>query len=313
MALRDIMTRHLITISAGTSLDAATCQMREHDIGALPVVEEGRLVGIVTDRDIATRGFETSEEPTRRTVGEVMTGNVVTCFEDETVEDAIRLMERKQIRRILVVNRDGGLVGIVSLGDIAVDVHDPKLTGEALADVSRKTAAHGISFDGILVPLDGSRLAEEILPYVITLNSALNARVTLLRVIGPFETLPLARSITSDAIVAAVPTGPGAAVAHARTVEDAAHYLERTQKQLAAKGMTVDIECQEGPSSEAEGPRAAHTIVERATHLGVGLIAMTSHGRSGFRRALFGSVTDVVLREAPCPVMVVKAHQPKAE
>jgi len=132
-------------------------------------------------------------------------------------------------------------------------------------------------------------------------------------VIGPFETLPLARSITSDAIVAAVPTGPGAAVAHARTVEDAAHYLERTQKQLAAKGMTVDIECQEGPSSEAEGPRAAHTIVERATHLGVGLIAMTSHGRSGFRRALFGSVTDVVLREAPCPVMVVKAHQPKAE
>jgi CBS domain-containing protein len=117
--------------------------MRQLDVGALPVCERDRLVGIVTDRDIVIRGVASGLTPDTSTIREVMTVGVEYCFGDQGLSEAVQLMEEQQIRRLLVLDRNKRLAGIVSLGDIAVRGRDDLLSGEALEQISEPADAIG--------------------------------------------------------------------------------------------------------------------------------------------------------------------------
>jgi CBS domain-containing protein len=110
--------------------------MKELDVGPLPVCDHDRIVGMVTDRDITVRAVAEGRDPKSTQVREVMTRDVITCYEDEDVEAAARQMQSRQVRRILVLDHDQRLVGIVSLGDLAAETGDRQRVGAVLQDVS---------------------------------------------------------------------------------------------------------------------------------------------------------------------------------
>jgi len=136
MEIREIMTREVQVIDADANLRDAAQMMRDLDVGGLPVCENDRLRGFVTDRDIVVRAIAEGKDPAACTVGEVMTGKLIWCFEDADVEEAGRLMEENQVRRLVVLDRDKRLAGIVSLGDLAVEAEDEEFAGEVLEQVS---------------------------------------------------------------------------------------------------------------------------------------------------------------------------------
>jgi CBS domain-containing protein len=110
--------------------------MKTLEVGLLPVCEGDHLVGMITDRDITVRATAEALPPGIGQVRDVMTPDVVYCFEDQDVKEAARLMAENQIRRLVVLNRDKRLVGIVSLGDLAVETGDEKLAAKTLEAVS---------------------------------------------------------------------------------------------------------------------------------------------------------------------------------
>ena len=136
MLLRDMMTAKIEEISADATLMQAAEKMKLLDIGAIPVRENDRLVGMITDRDIAVRAVAEGRDPTTMRVREAMSRDICFCYEDESVESAAKLMEAKQIRRLPVFDRSERAIGMVSLGDLAVRNHDHRLSGEVLARVS---------------------------------------------------------------------------------------------------------------------------------------------------------------------------------
>jgi len=113
--------------------------MKALDVGMLPVCENDRLSGTITDRDIVIRVIAAGLNPGTVTVREAMTREMIYCFDDEDVAEAAHLMEHKQVRRLPVMNRDKRLVGIVSLGDLAVRTHRERLVGEVLEGISEPT------------------------------------------------------------------------------------------------------------------------------------------------------------------------------
>jgi CBS domain-containing protein len=139
--VRDIMTSGARCIAPDTTLTEAAKLMGELDVGALPVCHDDRLAGMVTDRDIAVRAVAQGRDPGKTTVRETMTEGIVFIYEDNDVEEAARLFEAKRIRRLPVLNREKRLVGIVSLGDLAVNA-GAGLGGEALKEVSEPSHAH---------------------------------------------------------------------------------------------------------------------------------------------------------------------------
>jgi CBS domain-containing protein len=136
MKIHDVMTSHAECISPDTSLIDAAKRMRELDVGGLPICDHDRLAGMVTDRDLVIRGLAEARDPHTATVRDVMSPGIVYIFEDQDAEEAARVMEVKQIRRLPVLNREKRLVGIVSLGDLAVDASFA-LSGEALKEISQ--------------------------------------------------------------------------------------------------------------------------------------------------------------------------------
>ena len=136
MRVSEVMTRGVECTRPDATLQEAAAKMKSLDVGPLPVCDNDRLVGMVTDRDITVRATAEGEAPTDVRVRDVMTPEVIYCFEDALVGDAALLMQQKQVRRLLVLNRDKRLVGIVSLGDLAVKTRDEGLSGEALEQVS---------------------------------------------------------------------------------------------------------------------------------------------------------------------------------
>jgi CBS domain-containing protein len=108
--------------------------MAAEDVGFLHVGENDRLVGMITDRDIAIRAVAHGKEPRHTKVRDVMTDRVLYCFEDENADSAIETMSKLQVRRLPVVNRDKRLVGVVSIGDLATK-HSTQKTGKALGSV----------------------------------------------------------------------------------------------------------------------------------------------------------------------------------
>ena len=137
MQVREIMTRGVEVIHPNNTLEEAARRMKELDIGPLPVCENNRPVGMLTDRDIAVRSTAQGEDPTMDRVRDVMTSEVISCFEDEDVAVAARLMKQKQVRRLLVLSReDNRLVGILSLDDLAVRTGDEVVSGNTLEGVA---------------------------------------------------------------------------------------------------------------------------------------------------------------------------------
>lgn len=134
------MTTNVELITPKCTLREAAQKMRDIGIGALAVQEFDRLKGLVTDRDITIHAIADGKDPNQVTVDEVMTTPIVYCFDDQDVEEAARLMEVKLIRRLAVLNRSKRLVGIVSLGDLAVKAGNEALAGEALEKISNSNA-----------------------------------------------------------------------------------------------------------------------------------------------------------------------------
>jgi CBS domain-containing protein len=136
MKLKDIMTREVEVVRPDSTLQEAATKMKGIDVGPMPVCDGDRLVGMLTDRDITVRAVAEGCDPKSTKVRDVMTPDVFWCFEDQDVRDAAKLMQDKQIRRLIVLNRDKRLTGIVALGDIAVDTRDTGLAGRTVEGIS---------------------------------------------------------------------------------------------------------------------------------------------------------------------------------
>jgi CBS domain-containing protein len=136
MQVREIMTRDVEIVDSNAVLKEAAGKMKKLDVGLMPVCDGEKLTGILTDRDITIRATAEGRNPSRTKVSQIMSTDVAYCFEDQEVEEAVSLMEAKQIRRLPILSRDKRLVGVVSLGDIAVHTGDRNLAGETLQEVS---------------------------------------------------------------------------------------------------------------------------------------------------------------------------------
>ena len=143
MKIKEVMTSGVECVRPETTLQEAASRMKSLNVGPLPVCEADRPVGIVTDRDIVVRAISEGRDPRTTRVADVMTRDVATVKETDDVKEAARLMKERQIRRIVVVGGDQKVVGIVSLGDIAVDTRDDKMSGDVLEKVSTDTATVG--------------------------------------------------------------------------------------------------------------------------------------------------------------------------
>jgi len=137
MKVSEAMTREVLVASPDETVQQAARTMASADSGVLPVGEKDRLIGMITDRDIAIRGVAQGKGPSAK-VRDVMTEDVKYCFDDQEVEEVARNMADIQVRRLPVLNRNKRLVGILSLGDIAISSRS-----EAAGDALR-----GISFSG---------------------------------------------------------------------------------------------------------------------------------------------------------------------
>jgi CBS domain-containing protein len=133
--IHEVMTRGVETVSSGATLEFAAKKMQTRNIGFLPVVDSEKVVGVVTDRDIVLRAVSAGLSPHMTTVRQVMTKNVLSCFDDQTLTDASLVMEKNLVHRLLVFDRPGRLVGIISLSDIAAKTKNERLTGHVLSKV----------------------------------------------------------------------------------------------------------------------------------------------------------------------------------
>src|SRR5262245_43436608 len=115
MKIHEVMTRGVETVLSGMTLEAAAKKMQTRNIGFLPVVDSERVVGVVTDRDIVTRAVSAGLRPHMTTVRDVMSKTVLSCYDDGTITEAALIMEKNLVHRLIVVDRHGRLVGIVSL------------------------------------------------------------------------------------------------------------------------------------------------------------------------------------------------------
>lgn len=136
MQLKEVMTPGVEVIAPEATIREAAEKMSHRDIGPLPVCEGDRLVGMLTDRDITVRAVAEGRNPVTTLVREVMTPDVVYGFDDQDVQDAARLMEQYQIRRLPVLNRSKQLVGMVALGDLAVHPGNQLVAAAVLEQVS---------------------------------------------------------------------------------------------------------------------------------------------------------------------------------
>jgi CBS domain-containing protein len=136
MLISEIMTREVESIGPDDTLQEAAIRMKELGVGPLPVCDNQSVVGMVTDRDITVRAVALGLIPATTKVRDVMSEEIVCCFDDQEVEVAARLMQSKQIRRIMVMDRDKKLVGIITLADLAALGVNAHRAGEILQEVS---------------------------------------------------------------------------------------------------------------------------------------------------------------------------------
>jgi CBS domain-containing protein len=124
MKVREIMSRRVNQISSSAMLSEAVDRMRTSRVSALPVVENHRIVGLITDRDIALKAAAAGMNPRTTPIGYVMAREVACCSEQDDVEEAARIMESRQVHRLVVLGADGRAVGVLSVGDLALKAAD---------------------------------------------------------------------------------------------------------------------------------------------------------------------------------------------
>jgi CBS domain-containing protein len=134
-SIRDAMTSNPCAIDADKSVAYAAKMMREEDVGFAPIVEGDRLIGAVTDRDIAVKVVGEGKNPEATTVREIASRDLVTVYPDQDLDEALRLMARNQVRRLPVVGQDGELVGVLAQADVAQEA-DASDTGRMVEDIS---------------------------------------------------------------------------------------------------------------------------------------------------------------------------------
>jgi CBS domain-containing protein len=139
MKVNECMTSDVTTISPDDTIERAAQIMGSIDAGVLPVADGDRLVGMITDRDIAIRGIGEGSGPSGR-VGDIMSQEVRYCYEDAETDEVLQNMSQIQVRRMPVVNREKRLVGIVSIGDL--DREEPEMAGYALRGITRQSGVH---------------------------------------------------------------------------------------------------------------------------------------------------------------------------
>ena len=141
MKLSEIMTSEVEVIHPDDTLQTAAQKMRDRDIGFLPVCDGDRLIGVLSDRDVIVRALAEGMD-SRTTLGrDLLTSPAIYCFDDQSVDEAAKLMHDNQIRRLVVLRRDDKrMVGVVSLGDLAINVDD-KLSGEVLQSISEPVSS----------------------------------------------------------------------------------------------------------------------------------------------------------------------------
>jgi CBS domain-containing protein len=132
---REIMTKNLRTATRETSLREVAAMMRDGDMGAVPIVDGERLVGIVTDRDIVVRALCEGKGPDSP-VSEAMTTELFSVKPDDFIFEAVRLMGERQVRRVPVVNDDGSLAGIIAMADVALEMEDQQEIAETMEEIS---------------------------------------------------------------------------------------------------------------------------------------------------------------------------------
>ncbi len=135
MKVREAMHEGVEWVGPETSLGELARKMRDEDIGAVPIGENDRLIGIVTDRDIVVRGLSQGEDISKMTARDVMTEGIIYCRANEELGDALRIMEEKKVRRLPVLNENKRMVGILSMGDVS-SAASHELTGELASAVS---------------------------------------------------------------------------------------------------------------------------------------------------------------------------------
>ena len=141
---RDVMTRQVVFGIPEDTVDKIARMMKANDIGPIPIVKDEvtrKLVGIVTDRDLVVNVLAQGRDPYKTRAAEVMTANVVTCQEGDSLDKALNAMSAYQVRRIPVVNSSEQIVGIISQADIATRAETPVKTAEVVQEISKPEAA----------------------------------------------------------------------------------------------------------------------------------------------------------------------------
>ena len=136
MKVSEVTTRNAECTRPEATLQEAAERMKALDVGSLPVCDNDQLVGVLTDRDITVRCVAEGHDPRTDHVRDAMTPQVHYCFEDNDVTDAAEIMRQRQVRRLPVLNHDKRMVGIVALGDLAVEDGNEQLAGHALEGIS---------------------------------------------------------------------------------------------------------------------------------------------------------------------------------
>jgi CBS domain-containing protein len=142
MKVKDIMTRDVKVIRPDAKLKDAARMMDDINTGALPVCDGDKLVGLITDRDIIIRSIAAGEDPNQTPVSHSMTAPIEYCYADQDIHEAARIMKEKQIRRLVVLDRDKRLVGVIALGDLAAagSGGDRDVITEVLERVSQQSS-----------------------------------------------------------------------------------------------------------------------------------------------------------------------------
>ena len=137
MKVKDLMTGAVEFVHPENSITQAAKKMTRNNVGSLPVINDGQeAIGIITDRDITTRVVSRGLDPTEAKVTEAMTEDPVFCKESDDTQTAAEIMKDKQIRRLLVKDDEGNFIGIIALGDIALN-ESKSLSGDVLEDISK--------------------------------------------------------------------------------------------------------------------------------------------------------------------------------
>ena len=138
MNVNEIMTKSVVTLKSGDTVERAATLMKEHNVGSIPVCEGSSVKGIITDRDITLKSVASGKDSKSQTVNEIMTTNIVTGTPNMSLDEASKVMSENQIRRLTIVDNNN-LVGIVALGDLAIENKSNEMAGCALSSISQGT------------------------------------------------------------------------------------------------------------------------------------------------------------------------------